>query len=118
MANLPLAVVMYSGITNNNPGQKYECENIAKNYSYYLADVKNTSNNIESFTGLCVPSICSKEDVEIALQSISINCKVYDFPKDTPTDLLLVACLVLVGVWVGALIIWSIILSCKEESTN
>jgi hypothetical protein len=55
---------MYSGITSNNPGQKYECEHLkgAQN-NYFLIDWRNTTSGLDVFTGICVPSFCSKEEI-------------------------------------------------------
>jgi hypothetical protein len=55
---------MYSGITSNNPGQKYECEH-TKGFqnNYFLIDWKNSTNDLDIFTGICVPSFCSKEEI-------------------------------------------------------
>jgi hypothetical protein len=57
-----LPFVMYSGITSNNPGQKYECQHAksATPYNYFLIDWKNDTSNIDTFTGLCVPEVCNK----------------------------------------------------------
>jgi hypothetical protein len=49
---------MYSGITSNNPGQKYECEHKSDiPCNYYLVDWVNETAGVEtnSFTGLCIP---------------------------------------------------------------
>jgi hypothetical protein len=77
---------MYSGITTNNPGQMYECEHktpIGDPYQYLLVSYKNATNNVETFTGVCVPDSCSKEEVEVALQLLKIKyTNVYDYPKD------------------------------------
>ena len=43
---------------------------------------------------------------------------VYDYPKDPETDGLMVACAVFVGLWLAALVIWSIVLSCREPVEN
>ena len=83
-AALPLPTIMYSGITTNNPGQKYECEHktmIGDPYHYFLVGFKNSTNNVETFTGVCVPKKCQKEDVEVALQFAKIKYEVvYDYP--------------------------------------
>ena len=57
ISKLPLPSVMFSGITANNPGQKYECEHKTGNasYNYYLVDWTNHTNNLDAFTGVCVP---------------------------------------------------------------
>ena len=63
ISKIPIATIMYSGITTNNPGQKYECEHktpISDPYNYFLIGFKNTTNNVNTFTGLCVPSQCTK----------------------------------------------------------
>lgn len=77
---------MYSGITTNNPGQMYECQHktsIGDPYHYFLVSFKNNTNNVETFTGLCVPQKCKKEDVEAALQMIKVKyTAVYDYPED------------------------------------
>lgn len=59
-----LPFVMYSGITSNNPGQKYECEHLkgAQN-NYFLIDWRNATSGLDVFTGICVPSFCSKEEI-------------------------------------------------------
>jgi hypothetical protein len=100
---------MYSGITTNNPGQFYECQH-TPTFSYYLVMIKNTTTNINSFTGICVPSQCSKEDMKIALDFW--NCEVYDFKEDN-SDVLADIGLVVLLTWITILIVWSIILSCK-----
>lgn len=85
-AALPLPTIMYSGITTNNPGQKYECEHktsIGDPYHYFLVGFKNSTTNVETFTGVCVPKKCSKVDVEAALQLIKIKFSVvYEYPED------------------------------------
>lgn len=108
---------MYSGITANNPGQKYECEHTAlgSKYNYFLVNWKNTTSTTDTFTGLCVPEVCDKEEIEKALQTLSVkNSKVYDYPSDPPTDALFVVCAVFVGIWAGVLTLWSIVISCKS----
>ena len=74
-AALPISTIMYSGITTNNPGQMYECEykSGADPYQYMLVSFKNATNNVETFTGICVPSSCSKEEIEAALSFLKIK---------------------------------------------
>jgi len=62
LSSLPVPSIMFSGITNNNPGQKFECEHKSgpHPYNYFLVDWKNNTNNINTFTGLCVPEQCKK----------------------------------------------------------
>ena len=36
---------------------------------------------------------------------------VYDYPEETETDGLMIACAVIAGIWIGVLVIWSIIIS-------
>ncbi len=58
-------------------------------------------------------------DVEAALQLLKIKYSVvYDYPADSETDGLMVACAVIVGIWLAILIIWSIVLSCKGPVEN
>jgi hypothetical protein len=83
-AKLPLPSIMYSGITSNNPGQKYECEHKSGPvpYNYYLVDWVNSTAAIEtsSFTGLCVPQECNKQDIERKLYESNIkSATVYDY---------------------------------------
>jgi hypothetical protein len=83
-AALPIPTIMYSGITTNNPGQMYECEHKsgADPFEYMLVSFKNSTNNVETFTGICVPSSCSKEEVEAALSLLKIKySSVYDYPE-------------------------------------
>ena len=107
---------MYSGITTNNPGQKYECEHktlIGDPYHYFLISLKISANNVNTFTGICVPIKCQKHDIELALKDILhiTNAEVYDYPADPKTDGLLIACAVIVGIWVGVLVLWSAFVS-------
>jgi hypothetical protein len=104
-----LPSLMYSGITTNNPGQFYECQQ-QTNFSYYLVTIKNTTTNINSFTGICVPSLCTKDDMKIALDFW--NCEVYDFEDSSTNPLMVIGLVVLFG-WFAVLIVWSIILSCR-----
>jgi len=117
-AALPISTIMYSGITTNNPGQMYECKykSGADPFSYMLVSFKNTTNSVETFTGICVPSSCSKEDIEAALSIIKLKYySVYDYPEEEESpDGLMIACAVILGIWVAILVVWSIILSCKE----
>jgi hypothetical protein len=118
---LPLPTIMYSGITTNNPGQMYECEHktsIGDPYHYFLVGFKNVTNNVETFTGICVPTKCQKEDIEAALHILKVKFSVvYDYADDS-TDGLMVTCAVIVGLWLAVLTIWSIVLSCKEPVQN
>ena len=114
ISSIPLPSIMYSGITTNNPGQFYECQQ-QSNFSYYLVTIKNTTTNINSFTGICVPEQCSKEDMKIALDFW--NCEVYDFESDD-TDALATIGIVLLSVWVGVLVVWSVVISCREPGVN
>lgn len=55
---------MYSGSSTNSPGQKYECENKTPPndpYHYFLIGIKNTTVNVNTFMGICMPANCSKE---------------------------------------------------------
>lgn len=52
-SSLPLPSIMYSGITNNNPGQMMECQD--KNYSYFLVYYNNATTLLDTYTGLCLP---------------------------------------------------------------
>lgn len=117
-ATLPIATIMYSGITTNNPGQMYECEykSGADPYQYMLVSFKNSTTNVETFTGICVPSSCKKEEIEAALSFLKIKySNVYDYPEEEESpDGLMIACAVILGIWVTILVVWSIILSCKE----
>lgn len=116
-----LPFVMYSGITPNNPGQKYECEHtkLETPYNYFLVDWRNASTNIDTFTGICVPEVCNKTEIEKALQLLSVpSSKVYDYPADPSADPLMVVSAVFVGLWVAALTIWSIVLSCRAPLEN
>ena len=56
-SSLPLPSIMYSGITNNNPGQMLECQE--KNYSYFLVTYNNATTLLDTFTGLCLPPECT-----------------------------------------------------------
>lgn len=70
ISKIPIPTIMYSGITTNNPGQKYECEyKTPANdpYHYFLIGFKNNTNKINTFTGVCIPSKCTKEDIEQVL---------------------------------------------------
>ena len=120
--SLPLPTIMYSGITTNNPGQMYECQHktmIGDPYHYFLVGFKNSTTNVETFTGICVPKKCQKEDVEVAMQFAKIKYEVvYDYPEDAGADGLVVVCAVFIGIWLGVLVLWSIILSCKEPVEN
>lgn len=111
---------MYSGITSNNPGQKYECEHnkLGAPFNYFLVNWRNDSTNIDTFTGLCVPVICNKTEVEKAMQGLVKNGKVYDYPANPETDALFVASAVIVGLWVLGLTVWSIVLSCRAPVEN
>ena len=112
---------MYSGITANNPGQKYECEHALAptRYNYFLVSMRNSTSNSDSFTGLCAPAVCDKPQIEEALQALSIKTsQVYDYPTDPPSDPLFVLAAVIVGIWVGVLVIWSVIRSFKEPLEN
>jgi hypothetical protein len=115
-----LPFVMYSGITSNNPGQKYECEHAksALPYNYFLVDWRNESTNIDTFTGLCVPEVCNKTEIAKAMQSFVKNGNVYDYPANAPADPLMVLSAVVVGLWVGVLTVWSIVLSCRAPVEN
>jgi hypothetical protein len=116
-----LPFVMYSGITSNNPGQKYECEHTKLDtpYNYFLIDWRNATSNLDTFTGVCVPDVCNKTEIEKAMQMLSIKTsKVYDYPASPPTDPLMVFSAVVVGLWAVALTIWSIVLSCKSPMEN
>ena len=65
-SSLPIATIMYSGLTTNNPGQKYECEHktpLSDPFHYFLIGLKNTTINVNTFTGLCVPKNCTKADI-------------------------------------------------------
>ena len=64
-SSLPLPTIMYSGITNNNPGQMSECQD--SNYSYFLVYYQNSTTILDTFTGLCLPPECTVEDIERAL---------------------------------------------------
>jgi len=73
---------------------------------------KNTSNAISTFTGLCVPPQCKKEDIERGLQMLSIkNGKVYDYIDDDGTNGLMVFCGIVIFSWIGILTLWSMIIS-------
>lgn len=69
-----------------------------------------------TFTGLCVPSECSAEDIEKALDFS--HCKVYDYPMPPKTDALAVTGLVIISLWVAVLIVWSCVISFKEPVIN
>lgn len=121
ISKVPIPSVMYSGITSNNPGQKYECEHKTGNvsYNYYLVDWTNHTTNTEVFTGLCVPKQCTREDIQRAVTLLSIkNSNVYDYPEDAKVDGLMVGCTVVVGLWVAVLTLWSIYLSIMEPVGN
>lgn len=62
-----------------------------------------------------MPSQCSREDMKIALDFW--NCEVYDFPE-TGKDALAVIGLVILSIWLAILIIWSIVISCREPEVN
>lgn len=81
-----------------------------------LVNFKNVTTSVETFTGICVPSSCSKEEVEAALNYMKIKYEnVYDYPEeDRSIDGLSIACSVISGIWITVLTIWSIVLSCKE----
>lgn len=115
-----LPFVMYSGITSNNPGQMYECQHnkLGTPYNYFLVDWRNDSINLDTFTGLCVPEVCNKTEIEKAMQGFVKNGKVYDYPADPETDGLMVASAVIVGLWVVGLAVWSIVLSCRAPVEN
>ena len=64
LPNLPIFSLMYSGFSTNSPGQKYECENKTPPndpYHYLLVSIKNTTVNVNTFMGICMPANCSKE---------------------------------------------------------
>ena len=119
---LPLPTIMYSGITTNNPGQMYECEHktaASDLYHYLLIGFKNSTNNVETFTGICVPDKCGKVEVEAALLMLNIKYhNVYDYPQEAETDGLVIVCAVVVGLWLAVLVVWSIVLSCREPVQN
>lgn len=76
VAPLPIPTIMYSGITTNNPGQMYECENKTppnEPYLYFLIGFTNTTNNVNTFTGVCVPEVCKKQDIEQILVALNIK---------------------------------------------
>ena len=69
---IPQAVLLYSGLAPNCPGQFIECQSVG-NFSYYLSyQSPNFSINTNAssqdllgyFTGLCVPDFCKKEDIQ------------------------------------------------------
>lgn len=64
LPNIPIPSLMYSGFSTNNPGQKYECENKTPPndpYHYFLVGIKNTTINVDTFMGICMPASCTKE---------------------------------------------------------
>lgn len=116
-SKVPLESIMYSGSTSNNPGQKYECEQKSSNntFRYYLANWKNMTNDMELFTGLCVPQQCEKTDIEKALKDFGFHHSiVHDYPTDTPVDGLMIAAAVIFGAWIVILVLSSLFQSIKE----
>jgi len=64
LPDLPIPSLMYSGFSTNNPGQKYECENKTPPndpYHYFLIGMKNTTVNVNTFMGICMPASCTKD---------------------------------------------------------
>ena len=119
LPEIPIPTLMYSGLATNNPGQKYECEHkTAPNdpFHYFLIGMKNTSINVNTFTGLCVPASCSKEQIEtILINEFKFkNIQVYDYPTETSSNGLLVTSWVILGIWIGVLVISSVWASFKE----
>lgn len=78
--------------------------------------MKNTTFNVNTFMGLCLPRKCSKADIEkILINDLKWkNIEVYDYPTESSTNGLLIACLVIVGIWVGVLVISSVWTSFNE----
>lgn len=76
LMNLPLPVIMYSGISTNNPGQFKECNNA--HFNYYLIYMQNKTQGMDIFTSVCMPKQCSAKDVEEALAAFVIST-VYDY---------------------------------------
>ena len=119
LPDIPIPTLMYSGLATNNPGQKYECEHkTAPNdpYHYFLIGMKNTSINVNTFTGLCVPARCTKEQIEtILINDFKFkNIQVYDYPAEPATDGLLLTSWIILGIWIGVLVISSLWASFKE----
>ncbi len=114
LQDIPLPTVIYSGITTNNPGQKYECEN--SNYNYYLASMHNHPTRTSYFSSLCISDQCTQNDIEVALEFA--DATVYAFSGTSKYDGLAIAGFVIVGVWATILTFWSIFLSCREQEQN
>ena len=118
ISRIPIPTIMYSVITANNPGQNVVCLNktpVNESYHYFLIGFKNLTNNVNTFTGICIPSKCTKEDIEqVLIHELNIkNIEVYDYPTDAASNPLLTVCSVVVGVWMGVLLMWSAWLSFK-----
>ena len=74
---------------------------------------------MDTFTGLCMPKECNAADVQHALQILNVtNAIIYDYPKEVASDGLLTTSWVVVGIWLGVVILWSIVLSCREPANN
>ena len=66
-----------------------------------------------------MPDKCGKEEVEAALMLLNIKFSdVYNYPKHVGTNGLAIACSVVVNIWLLVLIVWSIVLSCREPVEN
>ena len=66
-----------------------------------------------------MPINCQKAEVEAALHYLNIkDFSVYDYPKKVKTDGLLIASSVIINIWLLILIVWSIVLSCREPVEN
>jgi hypothetical protein len=67
-----------------------------------------------------MPAKCQKHDIEqVLVDYLKIkNAEVYDYPADPETDGLLIACAVIVGIWVGVLVLWSAFVSFREPVEN
>lgn len=115
ISKVPLPSIMYSGINPNSPGQQYECLNTT-GYLFYMVFITNATTEANTYTGLCIPNNCTREDIETVLQPL--NAKVYEMKEEADLDGWAITGLVALCGWLLVLIVSSIYASCMEPDEN
>lgn len=109
-----LNTLVYSGFTTNNPGQYKEC--LDQKYNYFLIYFNNQTDVFRTYTSVCLPKVCNQDNLQAALKSYNVT--VYGYDQETETDGLAVTGLVIISLWSAVLIVWSCVVSFKEEAVK
>ena len=76
----------------------------------------NSTDSEKTYTGACLPKVCNADNLKETLIYFNItDADVYDYPVEESIDGLAIAGTVIVGLWISVLVVWSCVVSFKEE---